>query len=744
MKYIALAPILAIFALTACNVNSFRFDDSTTLAVNDAELQPIAQTFSEHINRLTGTKIEMLSSEEPEQVIRLTIDEELTEIDYAIKIGDQVEISAPDKRGIAFGLADLIQDIEIKGQKVVIKKGEKEVDATYDYRTVMIDLARFWHPVTTIKETIDLLWYYQIPYLQLHLSDNRRFTFPMDEYPALKRVLPNGRREFYTREELLDLVEYADDRGIAIIPEIDLPGHSSQLWTQYPDIFGHVDPKTGNPTATYVVNIAKESCYTGCRGIINELAEVFHTSPFIHFGSDEVYLEVIKTLPGYKTFCLDHGLEAAAEGNVQELFCYFINQMNSYVKEAGKKSIVWEGFHGNGAGSIEVDKDIKVIVWNTTYNHPQTLLDHGFTIMNSTWMPWYMVSAMNFAPSPERAHAWEITEWDHWNEKIEPVKLDSKEGIWGAQICFWEQNYFRVIPILSERLPIFSEKLLSGSSPASFEEASATYQAQQDRFNELFHHITFNPSGLLHTEDLTFTDSIKITLEASTEGEIRVTLGDGWGLPRYDQTVPYSETFSLYKSAVLTAQVYDSENNPIGYPQQKYYQKITPIYKYEVFGSAPITGWVTLPDFDTLPQIRSGYMGKMNQERLKMINAELFAKVNHRGHIDTRFADLYNPYGVELTGLLTIPKSDSYTFFIQTWDGLASLSIDGELIGSGTATENTSEAFAVDLDPGAHTFTIRYYYRHIQNQLAIEYAIASSPGVKKPFESLVAPMKITD
>ena len=97
----------------------------------------------------------------------------------------------------------------------------------------MIDLARMWHDVPTLKNVIDMAAFYKINYLQLHLSDDQSFTFPMEKFPKI--ATPDRP---YSKQDFRDLVKYADDRGIIIIPELDVPGHSRQLVEIYPEIFG--------------------------------------------------------------------------------------------------------------------------------------------------------------------------------------------------------------------------------------------------------------------------------------------------------------------------------------------------------------------------------------------------------------------------------------------------------------------------------------------------------------------------
>ncbi len=721
---------------------SLLLNEQTTIVVTDKALSPLAQLFALQVKKLAGlelkTSVDLALIGNP-NTIALALDENLAGEAYRLEVSESVRVEAAQYHAMARGVATLTQLLSDSAPYVALPYVHIEDDPDYPFRTAMLDLARFWHPVSTIEETLDLLWFYKVPYLHLHLSDNRRFTFPLDRFPDLKTVKEDGSREYYTREELDHLVEYARQRGIAIIPEIDLPGHSGQLWNKYPGVFGSLDPQTKKARPTYVINIAKEEAYQACEYIMNQLAEVFYTSPYLHFGGDEVYLEALKSLPEYQRYCRKHNLKAALGGDANELFCHFINRMNQMVKATGKKSLVWEGFHGTGAGRETISRDIKVIVWNTTYNRPDSLIANGYDIMNATWIPWYMVGAMNLAPAPEKAYRWDVTQWGHWNSEIGGINLESNSGILGGQICYWEQNYFRVIPVFRDRIPVFSERLWSNHLQSGFEDYQKRFAKADALYGKLFYPVIIQADGLLHNEDLTFDKSALITLASSGQGQVRFATSRDWGIPDMPQAEVYSEPFSIDESVIVTAQLFDAQGKPMGYPVQKYFQKIDPIYHYRVLGPAPANGWTRMPDFSQLSVMREGVSGRMTPERLDKINGELFAKVKREGHIEIRFQDLYNPYALELEGHLFCEDAGPYQLRVQTHDGLAELYIDDALVAKGVNFKNEPENFTVDLGKGPHTFRIKYFYKEIQNQLSILYKTSAMPDFE-PFENLITPV----
>lgn len=708
------------------------------LVVENEELLPLARFLSAYIERLTGFKPGTGTKAGTEGDIILSTAASLKPEEYRMKVGKNALLQGSDYQAVALASSTILQAIYETDGKYFIPHLLVQDEPQHEYRAVMLDLARFWHPVETIKETIDLLWFYKIKYLQLHLSDNRRFTFPMEGYPELRKINPDGTIEYYTREQLSDLVEYARQRGVMIIPEIDLPGHSQILWKKLPEVFGAVDPQTGEAKNLYVVNMAKEETYQAIESLIDQLADVFHTSPYIHIGGDEVWLKPTMELPEYKVYCEKHGLKAALDGDVNELFCHFINRLNKMVKETGKKTIVWEGFHGKGAGDVLVDKDIAVIVWNTTYNRPDSLLNYGFEVINSTWIPWYQVSAMNFAPDPKQAYQWDPGSWRHWNENIKDINLTKTEGIIGGQICFWEQNYNRVIEILRDRVPVLSERLWNNTGTTDYQEYLNRFASANQMYDMLFRPVDIEGVHLTHDEDLCFVGQTEIKLTTGSNEMVKYAFIDEWRLPDENSYAVYKQPFQISNSGVVTAQVFDKQGLAIGYPVQKYFTKIEPIYDYKVFRS--IHARNEMPDFSSMTLLREGVSGRMTKTRLREINRELFAKVKTEGHIDVRFEALYNPYAVELTGNLEIPSPGEYEWQLQTWDGLAELYIDGKPIASGKNLENKPEFFYQRLDKGKYPFVIKYYYKNIQNQLSILYRKKGEEAYHH-FEELVLPIR---
>ena len=429
------------------------------LFINDFKI-----IFSQNLNFKKSEKID--------SDISFNIDNSLRDEEYKIEIDKNVIITGGSYNAISMAKSSLLQIIKLKGNKTIILPKSKIFDMPdSSYRGLMIDLSRMWHSLESIRNVIDLASFYKIKYLQLHLSDDQAFAFPTDSFPNL----PTPDRP-YTKKDFVGLVEYAKIRGVTIIPEIDVPGHSRQFIETYPEIF---DVNNGIKKSN-VINIANEKVYKALDQIIAEVAEVFYNSPFIHMGADEAKLDLYKNVKEVKSFMNKNKLG----DDVHELYRYFIVRINEIVKKYNKQMLVWEGFRKEG--KTQIPKDIIVFEFETLYNHPKNLIEDGYTLVNASWTPLYAVyggvknkMAQRAVWSPERIYKWNKWRWEHFSKSVpgyNPIQLKETTQVIGGQMCSWEQSGEAEIPVLRKRLPVFSERVWNDKPKKSFDEIFSTIE----------------------------------------------------------------------------------------------------------------------------------------------------------------------------------------------------------------------------------------------------------------------------
>ena len=408
--------------------------------------------------------------------LSLEIDKELDEEEYEIAVKNKIVIKGGSLRAIKMARSTLLQLSENDKGRITLPIINIKDNPDASYRGLLIDLARKWHKVETIYKLIDLASFYKLNYLQFHLTDDQLFTFPSENFPKLQT-----KDKHYTKEELLSFVDYANQRGVVIVPEIDVPGHSMQFVKKYPEIFSISDAESGGEDLfggrvdfVNVLNMGKEEVYTSLEKLFIEVMDIFHTSPYFHLGADEANLKLIVDDPDVKKFMKKNNL-----GNdIHELYRYFIVRMNDFFKSKGKQMFVWEGF--SRSGKIEIPRDITVFEFESLYNLPNHLVEDGYKLVNTSWKPLYVVRSGNPDPNvlplkwgPERIYEWNMWRWETWYYKSpaykKPIQLDRNKNVIGAQMCSWEQTDESEVPSLRKRLPSFVERIWNVDKKVGFD-----------------------------------------------------------------------------------------------------------------------------------------------------------------------------------------------------------------------------------------------------------------------------------
>lgn len=185
----------------------------------DNSLTSLSKVLNENIYRITDFRCKVVSSR-PGSGIIFESAPDMKPGAYSLTVeSKKCVLRAGSYQGFVHGTASLLQILKATDGMLVLPEVDIKDEGDYPFRSVLLDLARFWQPVHTIKETVDLAYIYKLNHIHLHLSDDQSFTFPSKAFPRLKSYFPDGRRRHYTLEELKEVVEYARVRGIVVIPE---------------------------------------------------------------------------------------------------------------------------------------------------------------------------------------------------------------------------------------------------------------------------------------------------------------------------------------------------------------------------------------------------------------------------------------------------------------------------------------------------------------------------------------------
>ncbi|MEQ1933773.1 MAG: family 20 glycosylhydrolase, partial [Fimbriimonadaceae bacterium] len=369
---------------------------------------------------------------------------------YRIEIDNDVTITASTVKGIAFGTTTLLQALTVAGGRLQVPKMVIEDEPARGYRGLMVDVARKFHSIEVLKQCVQLCRLYKLNYLQLHLTDDQSFTFPSRAYPAL-----NSPGTTYSLQELKDLVKFAEARGVTIIPEFDIPGHSAVLVRTYPDLFKIKGTQPYEHHAT--INFANPAVLKAVETLIGEMCEVFGSSPYFHMGGDEADIANTHSHPDFIAAFKEFGLP---EKSQQEIFRRFLTQVNEIVKKRGKQLMVWEGFGRDPNSKFPIPKDVVVMEFENAYYAPTELLEDGYSVINASWTPLYVVNR-HVWPA-QKVYEWDLGRFGRFSNLYGTTgwfRAPDVTRIQGAQICSWEgpeeseiENLRRVVPAMAERV----------------------------------------------------------------------------------------------------------------------------------------------------------------------------------------------------------------------------------------------------------------------------------------------------
>lgn len=445
--------------------------DASGLYAADPDLQPLLELFASEIEALTGLPVPISAEADASADIVFSLNPGMDAGVYQLDIQDQIEVSGGSYQALVMAKTTLLQLMEKEGDRLAFPVGNISDHADAAYRGLMIDLARKWHSLESIKQLIDLAAFYKINYVQLHFTDYQSYTLPSRIYPNLSSP---GRH--YTFEELHELESYSQLRGVTIIPEIDVPGHSSPFVRQYPEIFA-IEDTASNP---WIINMGKEAVYAALDTLIGEMTTIFQASPYFHIGGDEAIFTRVEDDPSVQAYAREKGIGE----DVHELYRHFLVRMNQIVKARGKQMCVWEGF--GPTGEIEIPRDIIVFEFETNRYLPDQLVADGYTVVNTSWKPLYVVNQKKW--SPESIYSWNLWRWENWWSKapsFTPIQIEKSPLLIGAQMCAWEQAEELEIPSLRKRLPAMAERIWNTSGPLPYEEFLQRMELLDDRLSPI-------------------------------------------------------------------------------------------------------------------------------------------------------------------------------------------------------------------------------------------------------------------
>lgn len=349
---------------------AFRLNSKTSVAYPKGNLllKKNAEFLSGYIREALGYTLEVKAvtdNVKVENAIMLTLDPKVEKKEgYVMNItSDVVRIGGKTEQGVFYGIQTLRKSIPAEAETtgVLLPAGYIKDEPRFSYRGMHLDVCRHFFPIEFVKKYIDLLALHNMNVFHWHLTDDQGWRIEIKKYPKLtevgsvrkRTVIGKNTRQydntpyggFYTQEQAREIVKYAQERYITVIPEVDLPGHMLAALASYPE-FGC----TGGPYEVCqrwgilpdVLCIGNEQSMLFLEDVMAEIMDIF-PSPYIHVGGDEAprvrWKNCSKCQARIKTEMLKADKEHTAEDRLQS---YCMTRIEKFINERGRRIIGWD------------------------------------------------------------------------------------------------------------------------------------------------------------------------------------------------------------------------------------------------------------------------------------------------------------------------------------------------------------------------------------------------------------------
>jgi hexosaminidase len=367
-------------------------------------------------------------------------------------------LNAPSPLGALRGLETFLQLVQITPDGFAVPAVTIKDQPRFPWRGLMIDVSRHFIPLDILKRNLDGMAAVKMNVLHWHLSDDQGFRVESKKFPRLTGMGSDG--QYYTQPEVREFIAYAHDRGIRVVPEFDMPGHSRSWFIGYPDLASGPGPytlETGDP----IMDPTRESTYKFLAKFIAEMSKLFPDAYF-HIGGDEVDGKQWNANPKIQEFIRAHGMK-----NNQDLQAYFNARLEKTLAKNHKIMVGWDEIL-----RPDLPKAIVVQSWRGQASLAQAvklgysgLLSYGY-YLDLMWSAsrHYEVDPMSGAAgtlTPEektRILGGESCQWAEW---VTPENIDSHIWPRNAAIAerLWSPENVTDIPSMYARLDAVSVDL---------------------------------------------------------------------------------------------------------------------------------------------------------------------------------------------------------------------------------------------------------------------------------------------
>lgn len=413
---------------------------------------------------------------------------------YSLRIDDDGITLRGSERGVRHGVQTLLALLPPaclmpgSGAPAVLPKVAIDDAPRLAWRGLLVDVARHYMPVSWLRTVVEMLAFHKLNVLHLHLTDDQGWRMPVDAFPKLTTVGARRRETLsgpapgtifdgrahggaYTKEELRSLVAFARERGVTVVPEIDLPGHMVAAIAAYPEWGNATEPLEVLTTwgiSSDIINVRPETI-DALRTILDEVMDVFD-SPFIHIGGDEVPTRDWESSAEVAELMRSEGLS-----EVQHVQGWLMTQLVEHLQAAGRTPIVWDEAMDAGIGT-----DVVVQGWRSP-DAVEEAIAAGHPTIASPQQHWYLNYSttlgadepLGYGVGKRIATSLE----DAFAYRVPDGATGAEAALWAEYVKTPEKASFQLLP----RLAAVAERAWAGDR-LTFDEFLPAVCAQVERY----------------------------------------------------------------------------------------------------------------------------------------------------------------------------------------------------------------------------------------------------------------------
>ena len=697
---------------------SFVLKDGMKIGVSDQSLFPAVGYLQEILRNVISTSVEVTTDKDQVDMYFQLKDTGGKPGSYRLQsTPEYIQIEASDYSGIISAITTIRQllpaAIEVQGEKQTYSIPVVQIEDVprFEWRGFMLDASRHFWSKDEVKHVLDLMSLYKLNKFHWHLSDDQGWRIEIEKYPLLtekgawrefnkhdRTCMARAKEEdntdflipedkirivegdtlyggYYTHDDIKEIVAYATQRGIDVIPEIDMPGHFLAAISQYPELA--CDGLIGwGEIFSSPICPGKDATLEFCRNVFKEVFELFPYE-YVHMGGDEVEKANWKKCP----LCQKR-IRTEKLGSVEELQAWFVRDMEKFFFANGKRLIGWDEVVADGLSS-----DAAITWWRSWAKD---------ALPTATAQKQKVIACPNeyfyFDYAQDQNSVKKILAYDPCaDERLSP---EQKKYIWGVQANLWAEwipTMKRIEYLIVPRMIALSE--IAWVEPAAKPSLEEFYRQLVPQFKRMdVMRVNYRVPDLQGFYKVNaFIDETTVDLTCPLPGtEIRYTI-DG-SMPTKESAL-YNGALDVTETTDFAFRTFRPDGSPSDVARTKYVK-------------APYAEAVTAP-----AALQPGLKAVWHDFRGNLCADIDSAPVKGEYVVESVSIpeEVKGNIGLVMTGYLEVPADGIYTFALLSDDG-STLTLDGELLGDNDGAHSSVEIIVQKaLKAGLHPIEVRYF-----------------------------------